>query len=141
MSSANLPNSKLLYNIIEVGLGGGLFIVTFLVLMLIFDITKCYCSKESFHSLLSVFYSSFSERQEYTPAAANPQAATLHTAGGYNCCGRSPGRGPYMWVLDTGNDGKEKNHLGQLSLRVHLNVPSCQPSWISNRNGGTNDSH
>jgi hypothetical protein len=24
-----------------------------------------------------------------------------------------------------GNDGKEKDHPGQLSLRVHLNVPAC----------------
>ena len=75
MSSASLPNSKQLYDEIEGELGVGLFIVILLVLPIIFCITKRRCSKESFHSLLSVFYSSFSERQRYIPAAATPQAA------------------------------------------------------------------
>ena len=88
MSSASLPNSKKLYDELEGGIGAAFFILTFLVLLLVFCITKYMCSEESFHSLLSVFYSSFSKRQgiEYTPAAANqpaaatPQAATQQAA-------------------------------------------------------------
>ena len=80
MSNEHLPNSKQQYNVIEGGLGGGLFILILLVLSLIFGITKCCCSKESFHTLLSVFYSSFSERQKYTLAPATPQAATPQAA-------------------------------------------------------------
>ena len=75
MSSASLPNSKKLYDELEGGIGAAFFILTFLVLLLVFCITKYKCSKESFHSLLSVFYPSFSERQGYTPTAANQKPA------------------------------------------------------------------
>ena len=85
MSSANLPNIKQQYDKIEGGLGGGLFILILLVLSLTFSITKYYCSKVSFHSLLSVFYSSFSERQKQS-ADTDPPVLLIWTRNVPNGC-------------------------------------------------------
>ena len=79
MSSASLPSSKAQYDVIKGGLGGGIAFIVLLILLPIFCITKFRFSKESFHTLLSVFYSSFEERQEH-PQAAPPETATSQGA-------------------------------------------------------------
>lgn len=76
MSSASLPSSKAQYNIIESAVGGGLALAILVILIITFCIKRFCYSKESLHTLLSVFYFSFTVRQRYTNLqAANPQAA------------------------------------------------------------------
>ena len=79
MSSATLPNSKEEYDVIEGGLGAALFVTTLIILISLTAIYIC-CSNrnerwESFHSILGVFYFSFTERQaidHVQPAAPQP---------------------------------------------------------------------
>ena len=76
MSSASLPSSKAQYNVIETAVGVGLALVILVILIITFCIKRFCYSKESLHTLLSVFYFSFTVRQRYTNLqAANPQAA------------------------------------------------------------------
>ena len=78
MSSASLPSSKAQYNIIESAVGGGLALAILVIRIITFCIKRFCYSKESLHTLLSVFYFSFTVRQRYTNLqASNPQAGNV----------------------------------------------------------------
>ena len=68
MSSVLLPNSKVEYDAVEGGVGAGLLLITLvvsgIVAICIFSCLTNY--QESFHTILSVFYFSFNERQQHS---------------------------------------------------------------------------